>query len=236
MAKIARKHQKIFAGDIPDTNNIAEFGSLSEGTPEYSDDPDDIQSRTAYGQGWANAVINNYAPCLQDLNALFFLVTRQIAYLFQAGISEWLTTTVYYIGSLVNDASGGIYMSVADNNSGNALSTESKWVPILIKTFVSLDTADVTYNVVNSDFVILINAKSGYSSAAPWVSLPTPSALNSGREIIVKQIIAPSVSDGYSRVVVNGGSTLDGAAYVELTAQWVTKRFISNGTNWIPIN
>ena len=88
MTKIARKHQKLFATSVPVTNTIAQFGSLKAAAPAYSDDPDTIQALDAFDEGFASAVINNKAPTVQDMNGLFYLLTRQIAYLMQAGVAE----------------------------------------------------------------------------------------------------------------------------------------------------
>ena len=232
MAKITRKHQKIFAGDVPVTNVVAEFGSLAAGAAAYSSDPDDIQS-TRYSEGWGEAVINNFAPCIQDLNALFNLITRQLAYIFQAGIPEWLTNTTYYIGSLVHDADGGIYMSIVDDNNGNALTIAGKWMPIYSRK-ISLcgSSLEGDYTVSNTDWMVIWDGTK-YGVPEQYVILPTPSASNTGREILVK--MTGSDYNGTPRVKANDDSTLDGAAYIQLV-RYTTRRFISNGTNWIPIN
>ena len=128
MAKIVRAFQKIFCGDVSGTNNVSQFGSLKAGTPVYSPDPDTIQALAAFKQGWAQALVDNGAPTLQDWNALEYLITRQLAYVFQAGIAEWNTATTYYAGSLVTNGAGVIYRSLADDNTGNALSDSTKWV------------------------------------------------------------------------------------------------------------
>lgn len=118
MAKIVKKSQKIFCASLVAQNNIAKFGSLKIGVPEYSLDPADIQT-TEYLNGWAAAVVNNAAPALQDMNALFYLLSYQLAYLMQSGIPEWDSETTYYKGSLAN-ISGVIYRSIADTNLNNA--------------------------------------------------------------------------------------------------------------------
>jgi hypothetical protein len=230
MAKIARKHQKIFGGDLTATNNIAEFGSLAEGTPEYSDDPDLIQVRTAYGNGLASAIIGNFAPALQDFNALFFLITRQLAYLFQAGVTEWCSTTSYYIGSIAHDGLGVLYMSLSDTNLNQAFTVASKWMPLTPNAVYTEIRESITYDVNNSDYLILVNEVGGYDHGAPYFHLPIPSALNAGRTVIFKQIKSPH--NGNSRIYAIDDSTIDGAAYIELTALWQSKSFTSNGTNW----
>ena len=86
MARLFRAVQKIFCGDVPPTNVVAVFGSLKAGSPAFSSNPDDIQSLPAYGAGWAGATVLNQAPALQDMNALQYLFSRQLKYLFQEGI------------------------------------------------------------------------------------------------------------------------------------------------------
>lgn len=127
MAKLVRRLQKIFGGSLVASNNIAKFGSLRISSPAYSLDPLDIQT-TEYLNGWAAALWDNKSPALQDMNALFYLITRQMAYQFQAGIPEYDATTTYYTGSIVNNGYGVIYRSLADDNTGNALSDSTKWV------------------------------------------------------------------------------------------------------------
>ena len=180
MAKIERKHQKIFAGDVPVTNVVAAFGSLAAGAAGYTGDPDGIQT-TRYGLGWSQAVINNYAPCIQDLNALFYLITRQMAYIFQAGIPEWIATSTYYIGSLVHDAVGGIYMSLTNDNINQALTVAGQWVPIFSRKIT--DIGD-NYTANNTDWFIR------WSTANPnvdhaTVTLPISSPTTEGEYWIV---------------------------------------------------
>jgi hypothetical protein len=130
MAKITRSLQKVFADGVVAQNNIAQFGSLKADAVLFSKDPAVIQFLAAFEQGWASAVVNNQAPTLQDMNALFFLITRQIAYLMQAGVAEYDTETVYYIGSVVSDGAGALYRSLVDTNT-DALSVLASWSPVI---------------------------------------------------------------------------------------------------------
>lgn len=127
MPKITRAKQKIFCDDVPATNVVAVFGSLKEGDPEFSKDPDAIQSLPAYGAGWAGATVLNQAPALQDMNALQYLFSRQLAYVFQNGIPEYDATTSYYVGSIVTNSSGLPYVSLINDNLGQSLTDASKW-------------------------------------------------------------------------------------------------------------
>lgn len=173
MSKITRAFQKIFCDGVAATENIAQFGSLKEASPAYSKDPTVIQGLAAFDEGWASAVVTNNAPALQDENALFFLITRQLAYLFQAGIAEWDASTVYYTGSLCQSA-GKIYRSLVDTNTNNAVTNTTKWSaqplkPVTITINGTLDAA------LASTFV-----HSGSGSRAITVS-----NLADGQEIIV---------------------------------------------------
>lgn len=127
MSKITRKEQLIFGGNLVAAGNIAKFGSLRISAPGYSLDPDAIQT-AEYLNGWAGALSSNKAPAMQDMNALEFLVTRQLAYLMQAGVPEWCVTTPYFIGSTVATATGKLYTAIADN-TGIAVTDRTKWKP-----------------------------------------------------------------------------------------------------------
>lgn len=126
MTKLARKAQKVFAGSAG-TNQIAEFGSLAASAPVFTTDPDVIQALSQFTSGWFAAVIGSNSPAIEEMNALCFLFARQLAYIFQAGVAEWDVGTIYYIGSVVNDGTGLTYVSIADNNTANALTDGTKW-------------------------------------------------------------------------------------------------------------
>lgn len=126
MAKLNRVLQKIF-GSTSGANQIAQFGSYQAGTPTFSTDPSVIQSLSNYLTGWFAAVNGSYSPAIEDMNALHYLFSYQLAYLMQAGISEWDATTTYYIGSLVNDGTGRVYSSLIDTNLNQPVTDTSKW-------------------------------------------------------------------------------------------------------------
>jgi hypothetical protein len=130
MTKISRAHQKVFCDGVAAQDNIAQFGSLKASPVQYSKDPATIQALQAFGEGWKSAVVSNNAPAIQDENALFYLITRQIAYLFQSGVPEYHASTEYHQGSVCQD-SGILYRSVTNTNTGNAISNTNYWIPIL---------------------------------------------------------------------------------------------------------
>lgn len=132
MAKILRKLQKIFAGSVSASGNIAQFGSLAAGSPAYSNDPDAIQT-PEYLLGWQAATVGNNSPALQDDNALNYLFSRQLAYIFQAGIPEYDAGTEYHQYSLCQSG-GNVYQSITNNNTGNPVTDTNNWLIVLRPT------------------------------------------------------------------------------------------------------
>jgi alpha-tubulin suppressor-like RCC1 family protein len=126
MAKLSRITQKIF-GSGAGANQVGQFGSYAAGSPVISSDPSVIQSLSNWLTGWFGAVVGGNSPAIEDMNGLHFVLTYQLAYLMQAGIPEYDTGTTYYTGSLCMSG-GNIYRSLADNNTGNALSNSNFWV------------------------------------------------------------------------------------------------------------
>lgn len=126
MAKLTRAIQKIFGLNAGPTE-LGKIGSLADGTPVYTSNPTTMQALSNFESGLYSVMVGANSPAAQDLNSLFFLTTRQIAYLMQTGVAEWQTDTVYYKGSMVNDGNGNVYVSYTDNNSGNAVTDTTKW-------------------------------------------------------------------------------------------------------------
>jgi hypothetical protein len=229
MAKIARKNQKIFAGDVSPTGVIAQFGSLRATTPNYSSDLDVIQQLSAWGDGWASAVISNHFPTLQDLNSLFYVLTKQLSYLMQSGIPEWNETTTYYIGSFVtvsNSTDRAVFISVADDNLNYPVSNTNKWMLYDSRKFVVCSLS--TYASLDDDRYIEMT----YVGAST-VTLPEPTALNKGRKI---SISTPPNTTGTVTVSSLGISKLiDGSATYVINGSFLPKNFVtfaSTGTGW----
>jgi hypothetical protein len=127
MAKILRKTAIIFGNALlAGPGGIGVLGSLAGGLPAYTIDPAAIMATGAWGNGWGSFVVADF-PAEEDLNAIDFVHSYQIAYLLEMGIAEWDSATTYYTNSVVQ--SGGIlYQSLIDNNTGNApASTPSDW-------------------------------------------------------------------------------------------------------------
>jgi len=120
MAKLTRKHQKVFAGSA--TNN-GQFGSAQTGAKVTSTDLDTLQNLAAFNTGWLDAVISGQKlPPLEEFQALDHIATRQIAYIFQEGIPEWNTSCEYHQNSIVKKTGTyELYGSLINTNTGNAL-------------------------------------------------------------------------------------------------------------------
>jgi len=126
MPKITRAAQKIFGGSLGAPGNIAQFGSLAAGTPNYTLNPVTIQALAEYDAGWAPATLGTKSPAVQDMNALDYLITRQIAYLLQAGLAEWDAATPYYVGSWCQV--GGVpYVALTDNTGQDPVTETNDW-------------------------------------------------------------------------------------------------------------
>lgn len=129
MTKIERKTQKIFGGNA-ESDQLAVFGSMITGTPVYNDDIEALQSE-AYTEGWKAAVAANEAPFMEEMNAVQYGFSKQLAYLFQQGIPEWDAGTTYYLNSFCQ-VGGVIYKSKLDENINHSPGDDTEeiyWTP-----------------------------------------------------------------------------------------------------------
>lgn len=130
MAKLARKHFKVFAFDA-DVDDVGQFGSAIETTKYNTKDVEQIQALDAWNKGWVAATLsNNRYPSLQERNGVDYAISYQQAYLVQEGIPEWYPQTTYYKGSIVKQVVGDdiyFYRSIADDNTNHALSDTDYW-------------------------------------------------------------------------------------------------------------
>jgi hypothetical protein len=125
MSKLLRKVMNVFGSTAP-AGKINKFGSAAAGLIEASLDPAAIQSLPQYAQGWSAAVVGNKSPTLEDMNALHYLFSYQLAYLLQQGVPEWNPATTYYAGSYVS-MRGQIYVSNGDNNLNTPPGLPGPW-------------------------------------------------------------------------------------------------------------
>lgn len=148
MTTLSRKTQKIFAGSA-DADQIAVFGSMKTGTPDYDTDVEQLQS-TAYTEGWSEAILSDKAPYLEEMNGVQYGFSYQIAYVLQEGIPEYDANTNYSDTSIVKsvDSSNNIILfhSLSDNNLGNALTDTTKWQRLYITTVGYIGQPQITLN------------------------------------------------------------------------------------------
>lgn len=161
MAKLLRRTQKVFASQA-NADQIAVFGSMKTGTPDYSSDVEELQS-AEYLQGWQDAILGDKAPYLEEMNGVQYGLSYQAAYMLQEGIPEYDVNTNYSDTAIVKSVNNGIitlYASLSSDNIGNPLSDTTNWKPCVLdldskanKNGSSSNTFAVANPVNNSDAV-----------------------------------------------------------------------------------
>lgn len=130
MTKLTRETQEIFANSAG-SRQITAFGTAKSESPTFTKELTDIQN-TNYLYGWAQALLPDKAPFEEDMNALFYAITRQLAYIFQQGIPEYDQNTEYTQYALCRGLGVGIiYQSQTDENIGNPLDDTTYWLPYI---------------------------------------------------------------------------------------------------------
>lgn len=166
---LTRQTQKIFAGNA-NADQLAVFGSMKTGTPVYSASLTTLQS-TEYTEGWASAIKADKAPYLEEMNAVQYGLSYQLAYLLQEGIPEYDAATEYTDTSVVKTVTDGVitlYVSLANNNIGNSLSDTTYWKATVLnlenKANISLN------NTASGAFENLVSTaqSSGKATVVNW--------------------------------------------------------------------
>lgn len=234
MAKLTRSAQKLF-GSTAGTNQMAEFGSFAAGVPARYNGatitPAIIQTLANYLQGWYGAIDGENAPTIEDMNALCYLFSYQLAYGFQAGVPEWNSATTYYIGSIAQDGLGNLYVSLIDNNLNQALSDLTKWKPaVFARTVVAVATT-TAIALINANNVFELNSSAGSFN----LTLPAPSIF-AGQSIVLKDV-AGALTNNPVTLVRNAAEKIENlAANYALQANYGSWALFSDGTNWIFLN
>lgn len=221
MSKITRFTQKIF-GSTAGIGQIGILGSLAQGSPAYTVDPATAQSLSNFNDGWYSAVVGENSPAIQDVNSLDFVITSQLAYMLQAGIPEWDSGTTYYIGSIAQDGLGNLYVSLQDNNTGNALSSSSFWG----NSSGATRTVTANTTVLISDGYIRSNSTSGNLV----MTLPAVASTALGKTIRIKDVGTGSHSTsvvGHSSELIDGNNT-----YSSALNQYDSVTLFNTGTGW----
>lgn len=170
MPRLARKNIKVFAGSA--TNNGV-FGSLQANNPTITSDVEQIQSLTAWGEGWNAATeTSEELPPLEEIQGVEYVTTYQQAYIMQEGIPEWAATVTYYKGSLTKEVTSTgfrIYNSLTDNNIGNLLSDTSNWKKVMDSDDLYAFDSAVVHNTGNESVA-------GVKTFSSSPLVPTPSS------------------------------------------------------------
>lgn len=217
MARLARKTQKIFAGNA---SNNGVFGSLQAGVPQLSNDLTTIQSLPAFSEGWNAATVSSESlPPLEEFQALQYLQTNQLAYLFQEGVPEWDSATTYYQGSSVKLTTGSdyaIYRSIDDNNVGeNPTDVNSAWELVY-------STADGIQSLANLEQTISTSTSKYPSSNAVNSAI----AANSAPVGSIVAYSAPTAPEGW---LICDGSEISRTTYADLFAVIGTTYGVGDG-------
>lgn len=145
MVKLGRVKQEIFAGQAG-SNQVTAFGTAKTDNPIYTTDLTQIQNQN-FLQGWLSAILADKSPWEEDMNALFYAITTQLAYILQEGIPEYDGNTTYYIGSLAksvdNQGKITIYKSLIEENMGNPLTDPTYWAIYSTEN----STGEATYEI-----------------------------------------------------------------------------------------
>lgn len=164
MARITRKAQKVLGLNSVQTG---QFGSARASTFVLTKDPDVIQALPAFEQGWPAATVSgDNLPTMEETEGVDFLVTRQLAYIFQEGIPEYNATTEYHEDSIVKESGTvKLYKSLTNTNTGNPLSDPTKWA-------LSIDLDNSGYHLNNytatTDPTVNDDSADGYTPGSIW--------------------------------------------------------------------
>lgn len=211
MARISRKNQKVFAGQAA-ADQIAVFGSMKTGTPVYSSDLDSLQS-AEYEEGWADAILADKAPYLEEMNGVQYGLSSQIAYILQQGLAvEYDAATTYYKGSVVAVISGTditFYKSITDNNTGNPVSDTANWQLDSLSKIESYHTElDNKIKSAADGQWVLLNQSVHNGSLAAASETPLPKTVNVPNDNRIYDVLFSAV--------VETGSTSGNAIYVNM--------------------
>lgn len=186
MAILTRQPQKVFAGNA-DADQLAVFGTMKTGTPVYSTDLATLQS-TAYTEGWDEAILDDKAPYLEEMNAVQYGLSYQTAYILQEGIPEYDANTNYSAKSVVKAIESNkvvLYHSLSDDNLGHALSNTTYWEPYLANV-ANTDLSNLT-TTGNNKFAnrALSNLSNGLSNTICTTQPSTSSTATSAKPAVI---------------------------------------------------
>ncbi|MCH5202381.1 MAG: hypothetical protein J1F17_04155 [Oscillospiraceae bacterium] len=100
--------------------NTGVYGSYQEGSPQYSTDPNEIQSLPAWLNGWLAATTNGtLLPRLEEMQGLQYVLCKAISENYREGVPEWIAGEQYYKNSIVSYANDTTSLALYYNTTGN---------------------------------------------------------------------------------------------------------------------
>lgn len=208
MPKIQRKTQKIFCNSA-DSDQIAVFGSMSTGTPVYSNDVEELQSNEAYSIGWDAATLEDKAPFMEEMNAMQYCLSYQLAYTLQQGIPEWDAETEYFENTSFCQVNGVIYQSKTNNNIGNNPTTDStNWG--LYGGGNYLTTSQITNCLLEVPQNIKVELNNGVLTLKAGSKVIVPNGIGVFDEVVISanRTITNTSNDTYLVSVNSNGTSL----------------------------
>lgn len=167
MAKLPRVTQSILAST---GGEVGVFGSAQAngGPGTISANIATIMSLPAWQAGWQLATEGSSKfPCLEEMNGVDFVVTQQLAYLFQQGIPEYDAGTTYYANSLcMAVGTTQLYASVTNGNQGNSLGNPTYWTLLADLSLIGateLFTGGISTGSANAQVVTPLTPSSGFT-------------------------------------------------------------------------
>lgn len=207
-----------------------------------------VLDSNGYADVWIDPTLT-YKFILKDSGSNVLWTVDNVA--FPLGVATWSTNTIYSQGSIVQDASGQglLYVSLTNNNQGNALTNVSAW-----RAFDGyLRTVSVNTTLTVTDQLVRSNSTSGSLTH----TLPVCSTTPIGKKITIKDVgtggnatsvkgsgsdlvdgnntYASTLRANYAITVQNTGTTWDVIAKFYESVAPTTQKFTSgSGTYTTP--
>lgn len=132
MSRLARITQLLFGtgGNVGTGGYGAAAGGNTATELATSSSLATIMGTSQYAAGWLGATLGaSKFPAIEDMNAMDYLLSSQIAYILQQGVPEYDAGTTYWQKNIVcKPGTYQLYGSVTDSNTGNALTSTANWL------------------------------------------------------------------------------------------------------------
>lgn len=207
MARIQRILQKIFGVNAP-TDDIAVLGSFKTGIPVYTNNIATLQNN-AYEEGYGATLVGNEAPFMEEQNSIPYILSKQLAYLFQEGIPEYDAETTYYKGSIVKTLNEKnqpvLYYSLIDDNTGNPVTNTESWKKVELGS--GSGTSLPLFTPVIQDHVLSFEETMGFALQGTYVYKTGIAGERYGYPDFIQRCFDEK-SDGTASQVTLGDSTI----------------------------